>query len=63
MALLSEEDLKAWTGYSRTSDVESFLVKNRIVYFHAKGGRVCTTSEAIANRVNTDQTQKSDFDF
>ena len=45
--LLTEEQLKAWTKYSRTADLLDFLRANGIMYYRGRGGAVMTTLQAL----------------
>lgn len=49
-ALLSEDELKAWTGYEQRSKLESWLRENKIAFTYGKGNKLITTSDAV-NRV------------
>jgi hypothetical protein len=46
-ALITEDDLKAWTEFQRSGDLERFLKENGIPYFHGRGGKLCTTLNLI----------------
>ena len=45
--LVTEEQLKAWTKYSRTADLMEWLRSNGIAYFRGRGGSVMTTVQAV----------------
>jgi hypothetical protein len=49
MTLITEDELKIWTGYEHRGKVEQFLRTNKIKYFHGKEGRLCTTDQFINN--------------
>ncbi len=53
--LLTEEQLKAWSKYSRTSDLLDFLRSNGIAYFRGRGGSVMTTVQAVNAPLNNDK--------
>jgi hypothetical protein len=62
--LLTEEDLKQWTGYGTQGGVLRFLNKNRIPYTTGKDGRVVTTLSAInQSLVKGSQEEHQDIDF
>lgn len=46
-SLISEEQLKAWTKYSRTADLLDFLRSNGVSYFRGRGGCVITTIQSL----------------
>ena len=58
MQLITEQELKEWTGYERTADLEKWCIDNRIPYYRGKGGRICVTIEAI----NRHKASNDDFD-
>lgn len=45
--LISEEHLKAWTGYKQRTALESRLRELRIPYAHGAGGKIITTLDAV----------------
>lgn len=47
MTLVTQDDLMAWSGYSTRAALERFLKENNIPYYYGKGGKICTTAEAI----------------
>jgi phage antirepressor YoqD-like protein len=46
-ALLTEDALKKWSGYSQRAKLEAWLKQNKISYTYAKGNKLITTQEAI----------------
>lgn len=46
-ALLSESDLKAWSGFGQRKKLESFLRQNKIPFTYGKGNKLITTQEAV----------------
>lgn len=62
--LVSEDDLRAWLTYERQSDIRAWLDKNGIWYLEGKGGRICTTVEAInAARASANNATFDEFEF
>ncbi len=45
--LITEDQLKAWSGYSQTGKLLDFLRANGILYFRGRGGSVMTTIQAV----------------
>ncbi|MEN6549383.1 MAG: hypothetical protein ABFE07_25335 [Armatimonadia bacterium] len=45
--LVSEDDLRAWLQYERQADIKAWLDDKGVWYVTGKGGRICTTVEAI----------------
>lgn len=45
--LLSEADLKEWTGYRQRGALESRLRELKIPYAHGAGGKIITTLDAV----------------
>lgn len=45
--LLTEEDLKKWTGYKQRAKIESFLRREKIPYTYGKGAKILVTKDAI----------------
>lgn len=46
-ALLTEEELKKWTGYEQRQKLESWLRENKIKFTYGKGNKLITTQEAV----------------
>lgn len=46
-ALLTEDELKEWTGYEQRKKLEEWLRENKIKFTYAKGRKIVTTQEAI----------------
>lgn len=45
--LLTEDDLKTWSGFTRRASLVEWLRRNGIPYLLGHGGRVCVTAEAV----------------
>ena len=60
-SLISEEQLKAWTKYSRTADLLDFLRSNGVTYFRGRGGCVITTIQAIDSALSSDPLSNYDW--
>lgn len=58
-ALLTEEDLKKWTGYRQRSKLEAFLRREKIPFTHAKGNKIIVTQAAV-DRALTGQAAAND---
>jgi hypothetical protein len=59
--LVSEDDLRAWLDYERQADIRAWLDKNGVWYLEGKGGRICTTVEAI-NAARAKAANSASFD-
>ncbi|MBN6743020.1 hypothetical protein JKG47_21535 [Acidithiobacillus sp. MC6.1] len=46
-ALISEEALLDWLGYSRRADALRWMDEQGVGYWLGKGGRLCTTQAAV----------------
>ncbi|MES2181014.1 MAG: hypothetical protein V4493_02820 [Pseudomonadota bacterium] len=46
-ALLSEAELKAWSGYAQRQKLEAWLRENKISYTYGKGNKLITTAAAV----------------
>ncbi len=46
-ALLTEDELKAWTGYEQRQKLESWLRENKIKFTYGKGNKLITTADAV----------------
>lgn len=46
-ALLSEDELKAWTGFEQRKKLETWLRSQNINFKYAKGNKIVTTQSAI----------------
>lgn len=60
-ALLSEDDLKAWTGFEQRQKLESWLRERKISYTYGKGNKIITTAHAI-NHVLTGSKAANESD-
>ena len=63
--LVTEEDLKKWTGLRYPAEIELWLNRNKITYLKGKGKRLCTTLQAI-NQIligNNYLVDELDFDL
>lgn len=49
--LVTEAQLMEWLGYQRRADVEEFLRGQGVPILYGRGGRLCTTLEAINKTV------------
>jgi hypothetical protein len=45
--LITEDELKAWTGHKRRDALINWLRNSGIPYLLGAGGRICCTAEAI----------------
>ena len=54
MNLITEDDLKSWTGYTRRADIENWLREQRIPFVFGKQNRLCTTQDAIDRALSGD---------
>ena len=45
--LVTEGDLKDWSGYKTRKKLAAWLRENDIHYYLGKGGRICTTTDFI----------------
>lgn len=61
-ALLNEEALKKWTGYTRKGDLEKFCKKHGIRVFPGRNGTICTTLTAVNQALAVSEKSGSDFD-
>lgn len=62
--LVNEDDLRAWLRYERQADIRAWLDKNSVWYVEGKGGRICTTVEAInAARKSANSASFDEFEF
>jgi hypothetical protein len=46
-SLLTEDDLKRWTGYKHRSKIEAFLRREKIPFTYGKGSKILVTKDAI----------------
>lgn len=46
-ALITEDQLKAWTGYEQRPKIEAWLRDNKIPFTHGKGNTLITTTDAV----------------
>lgn len=46
-ALLTEDQLKAWTGYEQRQKLESWLRENKIKFTYGKDNKLITTADAV----------------
>lgn len=46
-ALVTEDQLKAWSGYKQRGKLESWLRQKRIPFTHGKGNKLISTQEAV----------------
>jgi hypothetical protein len=45
--LLTEDQLREWTGYHRRADLERVMRENGIRVLYGRDGRLCTTLSAV----------------
>lgn len=62
-ALLTETDLKEWTGFQRRSDVERLLRKHNIPVIYGRDGQVCTTLDALNKTILGDKAANQGYEF
>ncbi len=55
--LVTEEQLKEWTGYKQRGALEKWLIENGIVFFHGKDNRICTTESIISESKAGDEIE------
>lgn len=46
-ALLTEDELKAWTGIGQRQKLESWLRENKIKFTYGKGNKLLSTTDAV----------------
>lgn len=46
-ALLSEDELKKWSGHEQRQKLEAFLRDNKISYTYGRGNKLITTADAV----------------
>ena len=51
-ALLTEEELKNWTGYRQRSKLEAFLRREKIPFSYGKGNKIIATQTAIDRAIS-----------
>lgn len=51
-ALLTEDDLKNWTGYRQRSKLEAFLRRERIPFSYGKGNKIIATQAAVDQAIS-----------
>lgn len=65
--LITEDELKSWTGHKRRDALVNWLRNSGIPYLLGAGGRVCCTAEAInlpllhSKRNNKENSDDIDF--
>lgn len=57
-SLLTEDDLKQWTGYKHRSKIEAFLRREKIPYTYGKGAKILVTQDAINGVLGNQQSAK-----
>lgn len=55
--LVTEEELKEWTGYEQKGALERWLKKHGIHFFHGKDNRLCTTLAALNKKQSDDEIE------
>ncbi len=48
-SLITEDELKEWTGYKQRSKIEAFLRREKIPFTYGKGSKILVTRAAINN--------------
>ena len=48
--LVTEEQLKEWSGHTTRPAIKNWLDNRNIFYFEGKGGRICVTLSAIEEK-------------
>ena len=61
--LLTEDQLKQWSQYSRRSDLLDFLRANGILYFRGRGGSVLTTLKAVNDSLKSGEQSNKNYDW
>lgn len=61
--IVTFNQLKEATGYSRISDIERWLNKTGIPFFYGKGGKVFTTQDKINEALTHVEKQQSRIEF
>lgn len=46
-SLITEDELKEWTGYKQRSKIEAFLRREKIPFTYGKGAKILVTKAAI----------------
>ena len=57
--LISEEELKQWSQYTRRADLLTFLKSNGIAYFRGRGGAILTTVKAVNESLTSEHSGSS----
>jgi hypothetical protein len=61
-ALLTEEQLKEWTGYRQRSKLEAFLRREKIPFHYGKGNKIIATQTAIDQAISTQKAANQSMD-
>lgn len=51
--LVTEDQLKAWLGYSQRSRIQRWLVEHGVKHSYGHNGRICVTLSDLSNKNNT----------
>lgn len=62
-SLVTEEDLRKWTGFEQRAKLEAWLRENRICYTYGKGNMLITTMAAVNRAIAGEQAQQEDAFF
>lgn len=57
--LLSEEQLKEWVNYERKGHLEQWLREHGVRFWYGRGGRICTTLNAIEMALGLDANRSA----
>lgn len=50
-ALLTEDELKKWTGYRQRAKLEAFLRREKIPFSYGKGNKIIATLAAVDHAI------------
>lgn len=59
--LLTEDELGAWLGYERRSDIERWLVAHDVMWGTAKASKIVTSRKAVEDAFARESTQAVSF--
>jgi hypothetical protein len=61
--LINLEKLKKWTGYKSSAAIKNWLDSIGVRYFTTQSGEICTTEEAINDRLIGKSSPKTKIKF
>ena len=61
--LVTSEDLKKVTGYTRIGDIERWLQQENIPFFRGKRGKIFTTIEKLNEALSPGESQPETIEF